>query len=346
MFFKEHTFSIGNKKTKVKFVSKTDLLVFDYKTVLVSFDTNTRKLFPDNIPVDEIVLEPGEVTKKWESIGDIISQAVEIGAARDSLFVGVGGGVICDMAAFAGSIYMRGAEVVLIPTTLLAMADAALGGKTGIDFQGYKNMIGTFFPAMEVRICIDLLDTLPEREYLSGLAEIIKHGLLRDTKILDILNVKYKEVLARDKDILSEIVERSIKVKAWYVEQDAVESGIRAHLNFGHTFGHALESVSNFKGFSHGEAVVWGIIKALKTGVEMGVTDSKWLKEVLSLVEKYSYNLETPGELETDIIITALKKDKKKKGSSVQFVLQKEQGNTFLSPVADELLREVLKNKI
>ncbi|RLD31875.1 MAG: hypothetical protein DRI73_07985 [Bacteroidetes bacterium] len=246
MFFKEHTFSIGNKKTKVKFVSKTDLLVFDYKTVLVSFDTNTRKLFPDNIPVDEIVLEPGEVTKKWESIGDIISQAVEIGAARDSLFVGVGGGVICDMAAFAGSIYMRGAEVILIPTTLLAMADAALGGKTGIDFQGYKNMIGTFFPAMEVRICIDLLDTLPEREYLSGLAEIIKHGLLRDTKILDILNVKYKEVLARDKDILSEIVERSIKVKAWYVEQDAVESGIRAHLNFGHTFGHALESVSNF----------------------------------------------------------------------------------------------------
>lgn len=342
MFSKEQTFSIGNKKTAVKFISKADLLIFDYKTVLVSFDTNTRRLFPPKIPLDEIVLEPGEVTKNWESIGKIISRAVEIGAARDSLFVGAGGGVICDMAAFAGSIYMRGAEVVLIPTTLLAMADAALGGKTGIDFQGYKNMIGTFFPAMEVRICIDLLDTLPEREYLSGLAEIIKHGLLRDGEILKILKNQYKAVLARDHNILNELVERSIKVKAWYVEQDAVESGIRAHLNFGHTFGHALESVSDFKGFSHGEAVIWGIIKALKTGVEMGVTDSKWLNEVLSLVEKYSYNFETPAELNTNDIIAALKKDKKKRGSSVQFVLQKEQGKTFLSPVPEDLLWEII----
>jgi len=309
MFSKEHIFSIGNKKTKVKFVSKADLLVFDYKTVLVSFDTNTRKLFPDKITVDEIVLEPGEVTKKWESIDNIIARAVDIGAARDSLFVGAGGGVICDMAAFAGSVYMRGAEVILIPTTLLAMADAALGGKTGIDFLMFKNMIGTFFPAAEVRICIDLLDTLPEREYLSGLAEIIKHGLLRDKEILNILKKQYKSVLARDHEILNELVERSIKVKAWYVEQDAVESGIRAHLNFGHTFGHALESVSNFKGFSHGEAVIWGIIKALRTGVEMGVTDTKWLYEVLSLVEKYSYNLETPDDLDTNTIIAALKKD-------------------------------------
>ena len=342
MFFREHTFLIGNKKTKVKFLSKTDLLEFDHKTVLVSFDTNTRKLFPDRIHVDEIVLEPGEDTKQWESIGDIIAHAVEIGAARDSLFVGAGGGVICDMAAFAGSIYMRGAEVILIPTTLLAMADAALGGKTGIDFLMFKNMIGTFFPAAEVRICIDLLDTLPMREYLSGLAEIIKHGLLRDTEILKILNVNYEKVLARDKDTLTELVDRSIKVKAWYVEQDAIESGIRAHLNFGHTFGHALETVSSFKGFSHGEAVIWGIIKALKTGVEMGVTNSKWLTEVLSLVEKYGYNLETPGGLETHTIIDALKKDKKKKGSSVQFVLQKEQGKTFLSPVDDNLLFEIL----
>lgn len=342
MFFKEKTFSIGNKKTKVIFLPKSDLLNFERKTVLVSFDTNTRKLFPARIGVNEIVLEPGELTKKWGSIGDIISHAVKIGAARDSLFVGAGGGVICDMAAFAGSIYMRGAELILIPTTLLAMADASLGGKTGIDFKGYKNMIGTFFPALEVRICIDLLDTLPEREYLSGLAEIIKHGLLRDTEILEILNVKYKKVLARDKDILSELVERSIKVKAWYVEQDALESGIRAHLNFGHTFGHALESVSNFKGFSHGEAVIWGIIKALKTGVEMGVTNSKWLDDVLYLVEKYSYNLETPCDLETHTIIDALKKDKKKKSSLVQFVLQKEQGKTFLSPVEDDLLFEIL----
>ncbi|MCK5674132.1 MAG: 3-dehydroquinate synthase [Spirochaetales bacterium] len=339
---KKHTFNIGNKKTVVKFLPLSDLLSFEYKTVLATFDTNTRKLFPDNISIEEITLEPGEITKKWDSVGSIISKAIEVGAARDSLFVGVGGGVICDMAAFAGSIYMRGAEVVLIPTTLLAMADAALGGKTGIDFHGYKNMIGTFFPAKEVRICIDLLNTLPEREYMSGLAEIIKHGLLRDIEILRILNDKYTKVMTRDPSILSELVERSIKVKAWYVEQDAVESGIRTHLNLGHTFGHALESVSNFIGFSHGEAVIWGIIKALETGVKIGVTDPNWLVEVLNLVNKYSYNLETPKNIDTNTIIDALKKDKKKKGSSVQFVLQKEQGKTFLSPVEDELLREII----
>jgi len=339
---KEHTVIIGNKKTTVRFLSLIDLLYFEHKSVLAVFDTNTRKLFPNTIHVEEIVLQPGEITKKWDSIEAILSKAVDVGAARDSLFVGVGGGVVCDMTAFAGSIYMRGAEIILIPTTLLAMADAALGGKTGIDFLKFKNMIGTFAPAAEVRICIDLLDSLPEREYMSGLAEIIKHGLLWDTEILNILTNQYEAVLERDHDVLIKLVELSIGVKAWYVEQDAVESGIRAHLNLGHTFGHALESVSNFTGFSHGEAVIWGIIKALKTGVIMGVTDSNWLTEVLKLVEKYSYNLQTPDDIDTLAIINALKKDKKKKGSSVQFVLQKNQGTTFLSPVNDEVLVEVL----
>ncbi|MDA3937938.1 MAG: 3-dehydroquinate synthase [Spirochaetia bacterium] len=339
---KKQTFIIGNKKTSVRFLPLSDLLSFDYKTVLAAFDTNTRKFFPNIIPVDEIVLDPGEITKKWDSVEAIISKAVDIGVARDSLFVGIGGGVVCDMTAFAGSIYMRGANTVLIPTTLLAMADAALGGKTGIDFLGYKNMVGTFSPASEVRVCIDLLDTLPDREYLSGLAEIIKHGLLRDTELLNILNNQHAAILARDHAVLSDLVERSIIVKAWYVEQDAVESGIRTHLNLGHTFGHALESVSNFEGFSHGEAVIWGIIKALKTGVLMGITDPSWLEEVLFLVEKYSYNLETPKNIESKAIIDALKKDKKKKGSAVHFVLQKNQGDTFLSPVDDSLLMEVI----
>lgn len=341
---KNRTYTIGSRKTTVRFLDSSELLNFDYKTVLTTFDTNTRKLFPKNISVNELVLEPGEITKNWESVGAIISKAIEIGAARDSLFVGAGGGVICDMAAFAGSVYMRGAEVILIPTTLLAMADASLGGKTGIDFQSYKNMIGTFFPAMEVRICIDLLHSLPEREYMSGLAEIIKHGLLRDAVILQILNEKHKLLLQRDSDVLAELVERSIGVKAWYVEQDAVESGIRAHLNLGHTFGHALESVSGFIGYSHGEAVIWGIIKALETGVLLGITKPSWAAEVLNLVEKYSYNLETPKDIGTDALINALKKDKKKKGSSVQFVLQREQGDTCLSTVDDNLLMEVLSS--
>jgi len=338
-----HIYLIANHKTSVKFFEKSALLDFEFDRVLATFDTNTRKLFPEIIPVEEIILPSGELSKKWDSVDSIISKAVDIGAARDSLFVGVGGGVVCDIAAFAGSIYMRGTNIVLIPTTLLAMADAAFGGKTGIDFKGYKNMVGTFSPASEVRICIDLLYSLPEREYLSGLAEIIKHGMLRDREILNILNNQYERVISRDPDIMKTLVEKSIAVKAWYVEQDAVESGIRTHLNLGHTFGHALESVSNFKGYSHGEAVIWGIIKALKTGILLKTTNQDWLKEVLALVNKYSYNIDTPSNLDADDIINALQKDKKKKGSNVQFVLQRKQGETFLSPIANDILNKIIK---
>jgi len=340
---KNQIYTIGSNKTSVKFFEKSNLLDFEFDRVLTTFDNNTRKLFPEILPVEEIVLQSGEISKNWDSIKAILSKAIDIGASRDSVFVGVGGGVVCDMAAFAGSIYMRGVKIVLIPTTLLAMADAAFGGKTGIDFRGYKNMVGTFSPASEVRICIDLLYSLPEREYLSGLAEIIKHGLLRDKEILNILNNQYERVLYRDHDIMQILVEKSIAVKAWYVEQDAVESGIRTNLNLGHTFGHALESVSNFKGYSHGEAVIWGIIKALKTGVLLKTTNPDWLKEVLALVNKYSYNIDTPSNLDTDEIINALQKDKKKKGSNVQFVLQKKQGETFLSPIADDILNKIIK---
>ncbi|MCF6335412.1 MAG: 3-dehydroquinate synthase, partial [Spirochaetales bacterium] len=306
------------------------------------FDTNTRKLFPAVLPVTEFVLKPGEITKNWSSIEGILTKALTSGLARDSLFVGIGGGVICDMTAFAGSVYMRGTDIILVPTTLLAMADAAFGGKTGIDFLGYKNMIGTFTPAKEVRVCIDLLNTLPEKEYMNGLGEIFKHGLLRDRKILTILDTKYASVLNRDRDVLTELLERSIFVKAWYVEQDAVEKGLRAHLNLGHTFGHALESVSGFSSVSHGEAVVWGIIKALESGVLMGVTPPSWLEEVRAIAEKYSYNLITPAGITPESLIAALKKDKKKKDSSVQFVLQREQGETFLSPVERSVLLKVL----
>jgi 3-dehydroquinate synthase len=338
----KQTLNVGNNKTLINFLPLQDLLTLNTRSVLAVFDNNTRKLFPENIPVEELVLEPGEITKNWDSVKQILTRALSMGLARDSLFVGIGGGVICDMTAFAASIYMRGIDVILIPTTLLAMSDAALGGKTGIDFHSYKNIIGTFAPASEVRICIDLLKSLPDREYMNGLGEIIKHGLLRDKEILSILDNKYEFVIRRDQTVLRELVERSIAVKSWYVEQDAKESGIRAHLNLGHTFGHALESVSGFKGISHGEAVVWGIIKALKTGLMLSKTDSEWLTEVVSLVDKYSYDLKTPKHINPEDIIAALKKDKKKKGDAVQFVLQHNQGDTFLSNIDDNILLSVL----
>ena len=191
-------YSIGPGKTAVYFRDSLADIFESYQNVLFVFDENTRKLFPDISSSVSVILTPGENEKNWNSVNKIIEKAVKSGLARDSLFVGVGGGVVCDLTGAAASLYMRGSRLVLIPTTLLAMADAALGGKTGFDYQGYKNIVGTFYPAETLYILPEVLLSLPEREYRSGLAEIIKHGFLKDRKILNILERRKGLILKRD----------------------------------------------------------------------------------------------------------------------------------------------------
>jgi 3-dehydroquinate synthase len=331
--------------TKISFVAKNEIAdVSAPVSTAVVFDTNTDKLFstsdwkgPEMI---RIVLPAGEQHKSWESIQKIISTGMDGGLGRDGMFFGVGGGVICDMTGFAAAVYMRGCRLVLVPTTLLAMVDAAVGGKTGIDFRGYKNIIGSFYPAEEVRICLDSLDTLPEREYLCGLAEIIKHALLYDRYLLELLESESAAVVSRERTVLEEIVERAIRVKVNIVEKDFLESGLRELLNFGHTFAHALESVTSFKGWSHGEAVAWGVVKALETGVALGVTGQEYLGRVRKLLHSYGYRTESGVSAEK--LISAMKKDKKKRKGEVRFVLQRSQGVTFTTPVSLPLVKEVL----
>ncbi|MGH0054254.1 MAG: 3-dehydroquinate synthase, partial [Sphaerochaetaceae bacterium] len=217
------------------------------RLVLWVFDTNTAKLFKQ-LPPSHIVLESGESAKNFSSLERILSAALDEGLARDGRIIGFGGGVVCDMSAFAASIYMRGCRLTLVPTTLLAMVDASVGGKTAIDFKGMKNMVGTFFPASEVLISIDTLRTLNDKEFLNGLAEVIKHALLsQDEELYKFLLVRKNEILNRDTKALAALVELSLKVKQWYIEQDPSETlGIRQSLNLGHTFGHALESSSHY----------------------------------------------------------------------------------------------------
>ncbi|MEW5817713.1 MAG: 3-dehydroquinate synthase family protein, partial [Spirochaetota bacterium] len=209
---------------------------------LLVFDTNTYSLFKKHIisgsPVS--ILKAGEKYKTWESVDTILSACIENSIGRDGCLLGIGGGVVCDMTAFAASIFMRGCGLILVPTTLLAMVDASLGGKTGIDYSGYKNMAGTFYPAKEIRICLRTLMTLPDTEYLSGLAEVIKHALLKDFDLLNLLEREKKRILNRDLELLGELVARAIAVKGGIVEKDFFEHGVRAYLNFGHTFAHAL----------------------------------------------------------------------------------------------------------
>lgn len=322
-------------------------------------DTNTAPILRSapNISSDTplVVIEAGESHKTMANIEKILSAALETGLGRDGLFVGFGGGVITDMTAFAASLYMRGACVELVPTTLLAMADAAIGGKTGIDFGNYKNCVGTFFPARVVHVSIPVLKTLERREFLSGLAEVFKTALLYAPKLLQILETRRADILSGNSELLLEIVKRCVQAKTHVVERDPTESGERMYLNLGHTFAHALESVAGFGTVTHGEAVAWGIARAFALGVRLGVTDPEYVKDVLPVLESYGWASSpihpafhsamasgtTPRSI-AESLLSAMKADKKKKGGAIRFVLQRELNSTLVSEVSDADILAVL----
>jgi 3-dehydroquinate synthase len=224
------------------------------------------------------------------------------------------------------------------------MVDAAIGGKTGINFGGYKNMVGTFYPAHEVRICTGVLETLSDHEYKSGLAEVIKSALLGDRALLDTLETRRESVLARDPQVVREAVWACVNVKSDVVEQDLRESGVRAHLNLGHTFGHALESVGGLGSYSHGEAVAWGMAQAMELGVRTGLTDSAYARRVKNVLEAYEYRIEAIPEL-AEAIRSAMNKDKKRQGNEVRFVLQRNLEETVVTSVDESTLMDVLSGR-
>jgi 3-dehydroquinate synthase len=313
------------------------------RSVLWVFDANTATLFKQLPPVN-VVLESGENSKNFSSLERILSTAVDEGLARDGRIIGFGGGVVCDMAAFAASIYMRGCKLSLVPTTLLCMVDASVGGKTAVDFKGLKNMVGSFYPAEEVLICTDTLRTLPEKEYLNGLAEVIKHALLsQDERLYKFLLTKKNEILSRDIETLQELVSLSLEVKQWYIEQDPTETlGIRQVLNLGHTFGHALESSGHFV-FGHGACVAWGTCRALEAGVSLGITEKAYATGATKLFKSYGYDIDYRiGRGDWIEYKERLSKDKKKEKGQVLFVLLESQGKAILRPIDLPLIQHLV----
>ena len=257
------------------------------------------------------------------------------------MFIGIGGGVICDMTAFAASVYMRGCRVVLVPTSLLSMVDASIGGKTGVDFLDRKNLIGSFYPAEKVLVYTEFLSTLTDNEYKSGLAEIIKHGFLSGEDFLAYIEGHSDKIISRDPEIMAELILKSLKVKAEYIEQDFRETGCRAHLNLGHTFGHALETAAGLGRFTHGEAVAWGINKAMTAGKLCGITDTAYAERVENILRKYGYDLDF-SEFDRKKYIEAISSDKKKKEGRLRFILQKNIGETVIQSLETALITEVL----
>lgn len=341
----------GGQKTSVlladDFMDLSSHLSGYGNNVLWVLDENTSRLIRP-LPPCRIILEAGETAKNWQSVERILRTAVEEGLARDGRFIGFGGGVVCDMTAFAASLYMRGCRVSLVPTSLLAMVDASLGGKTAIDFMGGKNLVGTFYPADEVLVCCDTLKTLSDKEYLNGLAEVIKHALLsQDENLYKLLLLKKKQIVNRDPSVLKNLVALSLAVKCSYIERDPCEKlGIRQALNLGHTFGHALESCGQFSRWSHGAAVAWGTCRALEAGVRLGVTDEHYASGATKLFAMYGYDIDYRiGRGDWQIFRQNLSKDKKKLDGKVQFVLLERQGTPVLKPLDSSLVQNLVISK-
>lgn len=299
-----------------------------------------------------LVLGPGESHKTIENILTIIRTALDSGLQRSSTFVGIGGGVICDMTAFAASIFKRGARLELVPTTLLAMVDAAVGGKTGCDFESYKNMIGTFYPAARLHMFSEFLQTLPASEYRSGLAETLKTALLYAPKLFSILQNQKEQVLEREPELVRQIIRRCVIAKASIVEKDLTETGLRMQLNLGHTFAHALETCAGLGALPHGDAVAWGIGRALQLSLNVGLCDQEYRDDVEAVLEQYGwckapYHPVLEGKISPQdagcLLLSAMKKDKKNSSSSVRFILQREINSTVIQEVDEDTVLKVLE---
>jgi 3-dehydroquinate synthase len=278
-----------------------------------------------------LVLPPGENSKNWSSAETIIRAAREAGLGRDGVFTGVGGGVISDLTAFCASIYMRGASLRLVSTTLLGMVDAGLGGKTGFDLFGIKNLAGTFYPAEVVWMPVSSLDSLPEREWKSGMAELLKTAILDNGDFLYLAGT-----LKESRKELAACIARAVAFKGRIVEADPRETAgtgnargpARAILNLGHTFGHALEAASGLGVLSHGEAVAWGIARSCELGLVLGITPGERAREIQKTIEGFGYETRAPHPLCKDAgaFMKALGGDKKKKNGKLQFVVPAPRG--------------------
>jgi 3-dehydroquinate synthase len=266
------------------------------------------------------LLNDAESAKDLRTVELAARSLIRSGADRKSLLVAVGGGVVGDVAGFVAASYLRGIALVHVPTTLVAQVDSSIGGKTGVNLPEGKNLVGAFYPPARVIIDPLLLETLPAREYRGGLAEVIKYGVIADAALFAFLEKNMDLILRRDPASLDRIIRRSAEIKARVVSQDERESGLREILNFGHTFGHALETLTRYRHFQHGEAVAWGMMCAALLGHEIGATSADTVSRIVALVRRIGPLPKWPRISPPDLIM-AMRCDKKSRAGKIRFVL-------------------------
>lgn len=297
-------------------------------------DTVRESLVAAGFSVSCIHVPDGEKFKTSETLNLIYHELIDAGLDRGSFLVALGGGVIGDIVGFAAATYLRGIPFVQVPTSLLAQVDSSVGGKTGINHPKGKNLIGAFYQPNFVLIDLATLDTLPEREYLSGLAETVKYGVVLDAEFFDFLEDNVDKLLQRDKDTLHHAVKQSCQLKASIVERDEREGGLRAVLNYGHTIGHAVETLTDYQMFLHGEAVAIGMAQAAKISMELGYASEIDSKRLSTLLRTLKLPTKLPS-FTKDQYLAAIQHDKKVKDGSLNFVFNGNIGNFVIDKVKD-----------
>jgi len=296
-------------------------------------------LFPSLLEVPE-----GEEYKSLEQASALYNELSRLQVDRTTPVLALGGGVIGDLAGFVAATYMRGIPLVQLPTTLLAQVDSSVGGKTAVNQGKLKNLIGVFYQPRLVIADITTLKTLPECEYVNGLAEIVKYGLIQDEVLFSLLENNCDSIKQRDESLMEEIIYRCVSIKAGVVEQDEKDTGLRNILNFGHTVGHAIEAVSGF-GVSHGKAVAMGIVAASKISLKMGLFSRSDYVRIKSLISRFGLPVDLAGYPVEDLML-AIKHDKKRAAGRLRMVLIKNAGEVFIDEDVDpSLVSQTLEDK-
>lgn len=296
---------------------------------------------------DVHILPDGEQFKTLDTWSGIIDRLVSTHARRDAVIIALGGGVVGDISGFAAASYMRGIRFLQIPTTLLAQVDASVGGKTGVNHEKGKNLVGAFHQPAAVIIDTATLDTLAPREFSAGMAEVVKYGAINDPEFLDWLEEHSERIKAREREALNYLIERSVLNKADIVRQDEKEGGIRALLNFGHSFGHALEAETAYSQFLHGEAVAIGMVTAARLSENRGLCPPGATEKLESLLRSFDLPVHIPQASSTEDLAEALKLDKKAVASGLRLILLKELGHALVdeNSSASDIMQAMEQNR-
>ena len=324
----------------------SSVLIVSNTTVAPLYAERLQRALQGKYPkVHTVVLPDGEEFKTWQTLNLIFDALLQNGCDRKTVLFALGGGVVGDMTGFAAASYMRGVPFVQVPTTLLAQVDSSVGGKTGINHPLGKNMIGAFYQPLKVVCDLDTLKTLPQRELSAGLAEIIKYGPIADLDFLAWIEANIDALMARDPAALAHAVKRSCEIKAWVVGQDEREAGLRAILNFGHTFGHAIEAGLGYGEWLHGEAVGCGMVMAAHLSERLGLIDAAMVSRLTTLIQKAGLPVVGPCLSASDNAgryLELMQVDKKAEGGEIRFVVIDGPSSAAMRSAPEALVREVI----